>query len=190
MSQFTNYHSASAADPLQRFCQEWVTKRPGPTEMSGLEHLWAQRTAPTEGWTKMDWNVFVVAMEIEVRRKRAPEGFLLNAWAQYAHLLDQAEPGHLVRLKKEWATVLASAAWVWLQSTDQYPIRNQTRLTCKWCKRDSKIRIEIISRAVTPIGQVVVGPFGTRVMLDIGVVGLLTIHQPQRLQGQSRSACH
>ena len=127
----------------------------------------------------MDWNVVVVALETEVRRKRAPEGLLLNAWAEYAHLLDQAEPGHPVRLKKEWATVLASAAWVWLHSTDQYPTRNHTRLTCKWCKRDSNILIEITSRAVAPMGQVAASPFGTRVMLDNGFVILPTNHQPR-----------
>ena len=82
----------------------------------------------------MDWNNFVVALEIEVREGRAPQGLLLNAWAQYPHLPDQAEPGHPVRLKKEWAKVLASVAWVWLHSTDQHPKLNLTRL--KWCKQD------------------------------------------------------
>ena len=33
--------SFSAADPLQRFGREWATKRPGPTEVAGPEHLWA-----------------------------------------------------------------------------------------------------------------------------------------------------
>ena len=170
--EFTNQHSAIASDPKVRFGPEWVAKKQGPKEILGLEELWVPRPAPTEGWTKLDWNVYVVALEIEVRRTNAPEIHLINAWSDFSDLLQQPEPGQPIRLTHEWAKQIASVTWVWLYSTDQYPIRNQTRVSCKWCKQNSIVLIEITSRAVTPMGQLIAGPYGTRVRLDNGFVGL------------------
>ena len=58
----------------------------------------------------MDWNIYFVALEIEVREGRAPMVLLLRGLEIYDHIFDQPEPGHPVRLNKEWATRLASAA--------------------------------------------------------------------------------
>ena len=99
--EVTNRHSAAAADPRLRFGPEWAAKRHGPKEIPGLEELWVPRPPPTEGWTKLDWNVYVVALEIEVRRKNTPGIHLLNVWAEFADLLQQPEPGHPIRLKKK-----------------------------------------------------------------------------------------
>ena len=97
---------------------------------------------------------------------------------QTTDFLQQPEPGHPIRLKKEWATIIASVTWVWLYSTDQYPIRNQTRVSCKWCKQVFTVLIEITSRAVTPMGQIISDRYGTRVRLDNGFVALPTNRQP------------
>ena len=116
--EFTNQHSATAADPKLRFGSEWVAKKQGPKEIVGLEESWVPRLAPMEGWTKLDWNVYVVALEIEVRTKHAPEIHLINAWADFSDLLQQQEPGQPIRLTKEWARIIASVTSVWLSSTD------------------------------------------------------------------------
>ena len=72
--------------------------------------------APWTTWnkatnTEMDWNIYLVALEIDVRQGRAPMNRVLNGWAQYAYLLEQPEPGHPMRMKKKWAKLLSSAAW-------------------------------------------------------------------------------
>ena len=98
--------------------------------------------------------------------------------ADLSDLLQQPEPGQPIRLTTEWAKIIASVFWVWLYSTDQYPTRNQTRVSCKWCKQNSTVLIEITSRAVTPMGQLIAGPYGSRVRLDNGFVGLPINSQP------------
>ena len=75
--EFTNQHSTICwqhefTNQL-RFGPEWVVKKQGPKDIPGFEELWALRPAPTEGWTKLDWNVYIVALEIEVRRRNAPQ---------------------------------------------------------------------------------------------------------------------
>ena len=106
--EFTNQHSATAADLGLRFGPEWAVKKQGPKEISGLETLWEPRPTPTEGWTKLDWSVYVVALEIQVRRNNAPEIHLINAWSDFSDLLQQPEPGQPIRLTKEWARIIAS----------------------------------------------------------------------------------
>ena len=87
-------------------------------------------------------------------------------------VLAQPEPVHHVRLTKEWAKVLASVSWVWIYANNQFPYRNQTKVACKWCKQESTISLSVISRAVTPMGELVAGLYGTFVKLDSGFVGL------------------
>ena len=56
--EFTNQHSAAAADPRLRFGPEWVAKRQEPKGIPGFEELWVPCPPPTERWTKLDWNVY------------------------------------------------------------------------------------------------------------------------------------
>ena len=50
--------------------REWVTTPP-----------WSTRSS----WTKTDWITYIEALEKEVRERRAPQGLLLNACAQFVH---------------------------------------------------------------------------------------------------------
>ena len=91
-------------------------------------------------------------------------------------MLEQPEPIQQRRFTKEWATVLASVSWEWLYADNQLPSRNQTRIACKWCKEGSTISLRIMARAVTPMGHLAAGPYGTWVKLDNGFLRVPTIH--------------
>ena len=61
---FTNNKQPSAPDQQKH-----------QDDIISLLNFWTQRPVPTEGWSKTDWNIFVVALEIEVREGKAPKAF-------------------------------------------------------------------------------------------------------------------
>ena len=170
----------------QIFAPQWATKRPWAIWLPETKReFWQHLPRLSEGWIKMDWNGLLIALELRAQTDQNPAPSLKRYWENFLELLKQPEQAQQRRFTKEWATVLASVSWEWLYAGNQVPARNQTRVACKWCKQESTISLRILARAVTPMGHLVAGPYGTWVKLDNG---FLCLPAPNNAEGRTKTA--
>ena len=136
----------------------------------------------------MDWNALLIGMELRAETDQALKPILQGHWELYVTLLMQPEQPQQLRLTKEQAKILACVSLDWLYLNDQVPARNQTRISCKWCKQESIINMSITARAITTMGHLVAGPYRTTVKLDNGFLSLplprdsTVVRQPHQIR--------